>query len=112
MLYINFEAGGKTYKLRLTTGSIVALEKHLGCNPILIFGDGETIPTITTMVKVLHASLQVYHHNITLEDTYDIFDSWLEENHAMTDFLTIIIDVYKASGLMRENRKEIDEKNA
>ena len=113
MMYIDFVAGNKEYKLRLTTGATVALEKQLGCNPISIFGNGDTIPTITTMVKVLHASLQAYQHNITMEDAYNIFDEWLNEGHVMTDFLTVIVDIFKASGLMCDNRKEIiDEKNA
>jgi hypothetical protein len=57
MNYYDFEAGGKTYKLRLNTRNIVALEKKLGCNPIMIFGKGDTIPTVSQMVEVLHASM-------------------------------------------------------
>ena len=58
MLYVDFTAGNKDYKLRLNTRNIVMLEKQIGCNPIAIFGDGDTIPTVTTMVYVLYASLQ------------------------------------------------------
>lgn len=109
MNFINFEAGNKNYKLRLTTGATVALEKQLGCNPISIFGNGDTIPTIGTMVAILHASLQAYHHGITLKDTYDIFDAWIEEGHVMTDFIPVIVEIYKASGFMKEDS---EEKNA
>lgn len=109
MNFINFEAGNKNYKLRLTTGATVALEKQLGCNPISIFGKGDTIPTIGTMVAILHASLQAYHHGITLKDTYDIFDAWIEEGHVMTDFIPVIVEIYKASGFMKEDS---EEKNA
>ena len=108
MNYIVFEAGNKEYKLKLNTGATVALEKRLGCNPISIFGNGDEIPTITTMVSILHASLQAYNHGITLEDAYTIFDNWLDDGNAMTDFFKIIIDIYKVSGLMRNG----DEKNA
>lgn len=101
MTYVDFNAGNKEYKLRLTTRNIVALEKTLGCNPLAIFGDGETIPTITTMVTVLHAALQPLQHGITMNDAYDIFDAYLED-HAMTEFLPVIVEIYKASGLMRE----------
>lgn len=100
MLYTEFVADNKEYKLRLSTRATVALEKKLGCNPISIFGNGDTIPTVTTMVTVLHASLQQYQHNITLEDAYDIYDAWLDEGHTMTDFLPVIVDVYKVSGLI------------
>ena len=77
MNYIDFTAGNKTYKLRLNTRNTVMLEKQLQCNPLNIFSDdGETIPTVTTMVAILNASLQQYNHGITLNDAYDIFDTW------------------------------------
>ena len=100
MNYINFVAGNKEHKLRLSTRAIVALEKQLGCNPLSIFGDGDTLPTITTMVYVLHASLQQFNHGITLNDAYDIFDAYLADGHTMTDFLPVMIEIYKVSGLI------------
>lgn len=109
MMYIDFQAGGKEYKLRLTTRAIVALERTVGCNPLAIFGAGDTIPTITTMVSVLHASLQQYQHNITMNDAYDIFDAYLADGHAMTDFIPVILDIYRESGLIRDEAKS--EKN-
>lgn len=107
MMYVDFVAGDKDYRLRLSVRNTVALEKQLGKNPIAIFGDGEEIPTITTMVHILHAALQQYHHGITLVDAYDIFETWLADGHTMTEFLTVIIDVYKASGIIKGE----DEKN-
>ena len=102
MNYVEFHAGDKDYRLKLSTRSTVSLEKQLGCNPVAIFGSGDTIPTITTMVRILHASLQSYEHGITLEDAYDIFDKWLEDGHVMTDFIAVIIDIYKASGILKD----------
>ena len=110
MMYVDFTAGNKAYKLRLNTRNIVALEKQLGMNPLSIFGDGGTIPTITTMVQVLHASLTQYQHGITLNDAYDIFDNYLNDGHTMTDFLPVIIDLYKVSGLIKA--EDNSEKNA
>lgn len=111
-MYINLNAGNKEYKLRLNTRGVVALEKTLKCNPLSIFGAGDTIPTVTVMVAILHASLQQYHHGITLNDAYDIFDEWIEEGHASTDFIQIILDIYKASGLIPKDTGEDSEKNA
>lgn len=113
MNYIDFEAGRKSYRLRLNTRNIVLLEKQLGCNPLSIFGNGETIPSITTMVAVLHASMQQYNHGITMNDAYDIFDEYLADGHTTVDFLPVIIDIYKASGIIPSNAKEEEEvKNA
>ena len=109
MMYVDFHAGDKDYKLRLNTRAVVALEKQLGCNPLGIFGDGESIPTITTMVTVLHASLQALHHGININDAYDIFDAYLEDGNTMTDFIKVILEVYKVSGIINDG--EQSEKN-
>ena len=106
MLYTEFHAGNKEYKLRLNTRNIVMLEKALGCNPLAIFGDGETIPTLTTLVAILHASLQQYNHGITMNDAYTIFDEYLADGNALTDFIPVVIDIYKVSGLINQGDTE------
>lgn len=107
MNYVDFTAGNKEYKLRLSTRAVVALEKQIGMNPLSIFGNGDTIPTITVMVNVLHAALQQLNHGITLNDAYDIFDDYLADGHAMTDFLPVIIELYKVSGLIGDTEKNV-----
>ena len=109
MNYVEFVADNKEYKLRLTTRSTVMLEKKLGCNPLAIFGSGDTIPTITVMVAILHASLQSLNHGITESDAYDIFDKWIEEGHTTIEFVNVILEIYKASGIVPKEVKE--EKN-
>lgn len=114
MNYINFEVGNNVYKLRLNTRSIVMLEKQIGCNPLMIFGmdtNNPTVPPIGTMVAVLHAATQQYEHGISLNDAYDIFDKYLEE-HSATDFIPVIMDIYKASGIIPSDNKELEAKNA
>lgn len=102
MNYVEFTAGNKDYKLRLNTRNVISLEKQLGCNPLMVFGMGEgvTIPTITTLVTILHAALQQYEHGISMNDAYDIFDKWIDEGHDTTEFTFIVLDIYKASGLV------------
>ena len=109
-MYVDFSAGGKEYKLRLNTRNIVSLEKALGMNPLAIFGNGDTMPTITTLVAILHASLQQYQHNITLDDAYDIFDNYLADGNTMTDFIPVVLDLYRVSGLIRKTENG-EEKN-
>lgn len=104
-MFYEFTAGNKDYKLRLSTRDTVQLEKTLGCNPLAIFGVGDTIPTVTVMVKILHSSMRQYNHGITLDDAYDIFDEWLAEGHTMTDFIPVIIEIYKVSGLIKTDEK-------
>lgn len=111
MMYYDFEAGNKNYRLRLNTRNIVSLEKQIGCNPIAVFGNGDTIPTISVMVQILFHSMQSYNHGITLNDAYDIFDNYLADGHAVTDFIQVIVDIYKVSGIIKEEAETANEKN-
>lgn len=106
MNFIDLEIGDKSYRLRLSTRNIVLLEKQLGCNPLAIFGNGDTVPTITVMVAVLHASLQQYNHGITINDAYDIFDAYLAEGHSAVDFIPVIMEIYKASGIIPKDTEK------
>ena len=109
MMYVDFIAGGINYKLRLNTRTVIALEKQLGCNPLSIFGNGDQRPTVTVMVQILYTSLQALNHGISLEDAYTIFDNYLADGHTMTDFIAVIVEIYKASGLIKN--EEEAEKN-
>ena len=106
MNYVDFCAVGKEYKLRLTTRSIVQLEKQIGRNPLMIFGNGEEIPTITNMVNVLYFSLQSLQNGITLNDAYDIYDTYIADGDTTTDFIKVIIDIYRASGIIPTEEAE------
>lgn len=111
-MYYDFTAGGKEYKLRINTRNIMSLEKQLGCNPLTVFGKGDRVPTITEMVQILYASLQQYQHGIDLNDTYDIFDAYLNDGKVMTDFIPVIVEIYKVSGLIKnDNKVEENPKN-
>lgn len=103
MMYVDFTAGNKDYKLRLNTRNVVALERSLGCNPLSVFGDGDTLPTVTVMVTVLHASLQQLNHGVSLNDAFDIFDEYLSDGHSATDFINVMLDIYKVSGLINQD---------
>ena len=104
MLYIDFEADRKAYKLRLTTRDVITLEKRLGCNPLSIFGNGDRVPSVTEMVAILHASLQTYQHGTTYEVALDIFEAWLSDEHTITEFIPIIIEIYRTGGLIAKEK--------
>lgn len=101
MLYYDFEADNTAYKLRLNIRNIVSLEKTLGCNPLMVFGTGDRVPTVTEMVAILHHSLQAYHHGITMDATFNIFESFLNDGNDLTAFIPVIIGVYRVSGIMK-----------
>ena len=111
MLYVDFTAADKDYRLRLNTRNIVALEKQLNCNPLAIFGDGDRLPTITEMVAILQHSFQSLNHGISFNDAYDIFDAYLADGHIATEFIPVIMEIYKVSGIISSDVNEVDEKN-
>lgn len=111
MNYYEFQAGSEEYKLRLSTRNSVALEKKLGCNPLMVFGNGNTVPTIEQMVTILHASLQQNHHGVNMERAYDIFDAYLEDGKTITDFIYVIVEIYRVSGLIANDTDAELEKN-
>lgn len=111
MMYYELPVGEKMYKLRLTTRSIVNLEKKIGCNPLAIFGKGDVVPTLTTMLTVFQYSLQPYMSDITENKAYDIFDEWLEDGHSLADFVPVILEIYKVSGLIKEEPTNEEGKN-
>lgn len=113
MMYIDFNAGGKQYKLRLNTRNTIGLEKALGGNPLEFFTKlkGDDTPKVETMVTILYYSLKAYNENITIEETFNIFDTWLdEEENSIDGFIAIIVEIYKVSGLIKV-KKSVAEKN-
>lgn len=105
MMFVDFKAGENSYKLRLNTRNVIVLEKQLGMNPLSIFGNGEVLPPITSLVAVLYASLLQYNHGITMDKAYDIFDDYLADGNTATDFIDVILEIYKVSGIIKGDSK-------
>lgn len=103
MLYHSFTVGEKEYKLRLLAKDSVAVEKKLGTSlmSVLVMDDIQDLPSIEVIVNILHASLQAYHHGITLDDTYGIYDDYIENGGAYTDLIAELVEVLKVSGFFR-----------
>ena len=107
MLYNTLKTGDREYKCKLATKNLVNLEKRLGMNPLNIFMNiGENnLPKLEDMLIILHESLQSLEHGISMEDVYDIYDSFIEDGNTFVDFIPVIMDIYKTSGLIKEQKK-------
>lgn len=109
MLYHTFTVGGKEYKGRLSAKNCVELEKKLGTNPLNIFmeiAQKGQMPNIETIVVMLHASLQQFNHGMSLDDTYALYDEFVDEGKTLMDLIPILLEIFKVSGLMPEEEKE------
>lgn len=112
MLYTDFVVSeNKVYKLRLNTRNTILLEKKINNNPVMElmkYLNNDDIPPIELMVDILFYSLQAYHSGVTIDETYDLLDEWLDNGHLVAEFIGIIIEIYRLAGLIQ---KEDNQKN-
>lgn len=101
-MYTEFTAGGRSYKLRLTTQGTISLEKKLGYNPLQMFMgiDNDVLPKLSDMITVFHQMLQAYTHGITFEEACDIYDQFIGDGHTVWDFVPVLIDAFIESGFL------------
>lgn len=101
-MYTEFTAGEHTYKLRLTTQGIVALEKSLGYNPLQMFMgiDNDILPKVTDLVAVFHQVLQPFNHGISLDNAYGIIDDFIGSGHTYWELIPVLIQVFQDAGFL------------
>lgn len=112
MLYTSLVINEKEYKLRLSAKSCVALEKRIGGNPLNMFMEvaNGKLPTLESLLIMLHQSLTEYNHSITMEDVYSIYDEYCSiEGNNMMSLIQVLLQVMKDAGFIPE---EDNEKNA
>lgn len=98
MLFYEFKVGGQGYNCRLTTKKCIELEKAMGKNPLSIFlGVNETnLPKIEDLITILKFAIN------TDKDVNDLVDEYLEEGNNFNDFINVIVNIMKVSGLIAE----------
>lgn len=109
MLYTTFTVKDIDYKCRLSAKACVDLEKKLGTNPLNVFMDIATsgkLPSLTTLICILQASMTQYNHNITMDKAFEIYDNYIDEGHNMMDLVPVIMDIFKVSGFYNEDEAE------
>lgn len=110
MLYYTWNVKENEYKLRLNAKNTVDLEKYLGANPVTILTNmskNNELPDLDTLLTIISYSMQQFNHGISLNDVYNIYDEYIDDGHNMFELLTVVMEIYKVSGLI----PEVDEKN-
>jgi hypothetical protein len=100
---VHFKVGENSYNLRLASKHTVELERTLGMNPMaaLMVAEGE-IPRLEPMIHILHASLQALNHGISITDTYDIFDQYVDEGGDLMKLIEVLMEVFEHSGFFKK----------
>lgn len=102
MRYTEFKVGDNEYQLRLATNEIINIEKKIGGNVLSIFMSEDRIPSMEELLMVLHGALQKFHHKITIKDTYDIYDEYVENGGTFEDLIEVILEVFEVAGFFKE----------
>lgn len=114
MLYTTFTVGSKDYKCRLNAKACVDLERKLGGNPLNIFSNIQKtneLPKLEDIIMILHASLQAYQHGISLDETYSIYDEFVDDGNSLMELIPIIIEIFRVSGFFK-SEEVVESKNA
>lgn len=107
-MYVEMTAGSHTYMLKLTVRGIVQLEKDLGYNPLQMFMgiDEDVLPKLGDIIRVLHRTMQPFNHGISLDDTYDIYEDFIQDGHTMWDIIPVLINVFIEAGFLPKGEEE------
>ena len=68
------------------------------------------VPDLEVLITIFHASLQKFNHGMTMDNTYDLYDEFVDEGHNIMDLVPVLLEIFKVSGLMGEETE--DGKNA
>ena len=88
----------KDYVLKFTTKALMNLNAK-GITLTSLASDMEKLNLIS-LYEAFHESLKFANKEITLDQTYEIIDSYYEEGGEVEEFFTIVLEEYsKAMGL-------------
>ncbi len=105
-----WEVGGRSYRLKLTTSAICALEEKFKRNLLDVISGG--MPPLAMMLTITQAAMKNWEHGIRYVDVQNLFDKYCEEGGTQLSFMTdVFMEIYKVSGFFSENQQmAMDEK--
>lgn len=108
MLFSVLKVKDKEYKLRLPMKGLINLEKRLGFNPINVLNTNSSdgIPSFEGMMVVIQEALQAYQHGSTLDDAYNLYDEYIENDGTFQGFVLEFMKIFTTCGLMSEKQIE------
>lgn len=113
MNYYEITIGDESYKLRLNTRGCIEVEKRIGKNPLSVFANVNeaNLPSIGDLVAIFQVAMKPYHKDIKDNEIIDLVDDYIAEN-SFVDFLNVIVEVLKTSGLFTTQQEtNVKEKN-
>lgn len=95
--------GGEEYRMRLTAGAIMSIEKKLG-KPL--FKALETIQDnlIETVTTILWGALQPLNANISYDSVLGLYDQYIDDGRSVEDLMQEINGLFEASGFFKKGQ--------
>ena len=100
----------KDYVLKFTTKALMSLNAK-GITLTSLASDMEKLNLIS-LYEAFHEGLKFANKDITLDETYEIIDSYYEEGGEVEEFFTIVLEEYsKAMGLGNKFKEIMKQQN-
>ena len=101
--YHSLTVNGEEYRLRLTAGAIVSIEKKLGKS---LFSALESIQDnmVETMTTILWGAMQPLNPGFTPEKAAELFDDYIDDGHSIEGLMQEINALFEASGFFRKGQ--------
>lgn len=95
--------GGEEYRMRLTAGAIMSIEKKLG-KPL--FKALETIQDnmVETITTILWGAMQPLNAGFTQEKAMALFDDYVDDGRSVEDLMQEINGLFEASGFFKKGQ--------
>ena len=94
---------GEEYKMRLTAGAIMQIEKKLG-KPL--FKALETIQEnmVETITTIIWGAMQPLNAGFTMEKATTLFDDYIDDGHSIEELMQEINGLFEASGFFKKGQ--------
>jgi hypothetical protein len=103
-LFYTLTVGDEEYKLRLTAGAMMSIEKKLGKSFLKAMEDVDNL-SIETITTVLWGAMQPFNSGFTMEKASKLFDDYIDDGNSVEDMMGVILDMLKASGFFSKGQE-------
>ena len=93
--YMELEAGGKTYRLRLTALSAARLEERLGMS---VYGALERADELRIEAELLYALIEGMRPEFTRQETFSVIDDYIVDGGTLASLSGEIAKALELSG--------------
>ncbi len=107
MPFAFWQAGNKTYRLKLTTAQVCRLEDKYRTNLLTLLTGAGGIPPLSVMLTVILAAATPWNHGVKFTAIQDAFDRYTENGGTqLTLFTDVIMQILTVSGFFTETQVE------